>query len=169
MHAGLAHCPFVCPHRRPVVLAVGLSPATPWPLCGAPSCTDWSARSHWRDVPPYCIDRERENSEALNYTFIGLFHHCHSFHVLFLSCPNIPSHPRLPVLEARLCSVPFCRSWLFMMASCLCFRSISLALTSSSIHTSAKVAAKRFRHRKVWKQRCHKKAIIEWHLRTGSG
>lgn len=46
------------------------------------------------------------------------------------------SYPLLPVLDALLCSAPFCRSWLFMMASCLCFSSVSLALISSSMHTS---------------------------------
>ena len=56
---------------------------------------------------------------------------------LFIPSPN-PSlpHPRLLVLEACLCRVPLCRSWLFMMASCLCFRSIILALISSSTHRS---------------------------------
>lgn len=72
------------------------------------------------------------NSEALN---------CCDIIFIFRST-DPSSYPLLPVLEARLCSVPFCRSWLFMIASCLCFRSISLALTSSSIHTS-KMAKKK--------------------------
>lgn len=74
------------------------------------------------------------NSKALNGSNIM----CSSLYPVRMH----PSpYPLLPVLEARLCSVPFCRSWLFMIASCLCFRSISLALTSSSIHTSEKAAA----------------------------
>lgn len=71
-------------------------------------------------------------------SFSFYYHYC-----FFLLWADVHSHPLLPVLEARLCSVPFCRSWLFMMASCLCFRSISLARISSSIHTSERpVAAK---------------------------
>lgn len=57
---------------------------------------------------------------------------------LALKSTSTISYPLLPVLETRFWSVPFCRSWLFMMASCLCFRSISLALTSSSTHRSDK-------------------------------
>lgn len=54
-----------------------------------------------------------------------------------LQSSRVPlSYPLLPVLEARFWSAPFCRSWLFMMASCLCLSSMSLALTSSSTHTS---------------------------------
>lgn len=58
------------------------------------------------------------------------------------------SYPLLPVLDARLCSVPFCRSWLFMMASCLCFSSVSLALISSSTHTSKWNKIKAIEHKK---------------------
>ena len=46
------------------------------------------------------------------------------------------SHPRLAVLEARLCSVFLWRPWFFMMASCLCLSSRILPRTSSSEHTS---------------------------------
>lgn len=55
-----------------------------------------------------------------------------------------PTYPLLPVLETRFWSVPFCRSWLFMMASCFCFRSMSLALTSSSTHRSDKSGSRLF-------------------------
>lgn len=51
---------------------------------------------------------------------------------------TVSSHPLLPVLDTRLCNVFLCLSWPFMMASCLCFNSIILARTSSSVHTSAK-------------------------------
>lgn len=57
---------------------------------------------------------------------------------LALRSTSTLAYPLLPVLETRFWSVPFCRSWLFMMASCLCFRSMSLALTSSSTHRSDK-------------------------------
>lgn len=130
--AGAARCQSVCPHRHPEAQAAGRAPATPWPLCGAPGGTDWSARSRWRDAPLYCTYKlKRGGVKIMN---------CSNFYVCFWpSCsPEVLSHPLLPVLDARLCSVPFCLSWLFMMASCLCFKSVSLALNSSSTHTSEK-------------------------------
>ncbi len=96
-HAGLAHCPFVCLHRRREALAVGRAPATPWPLCGAPAGTDWSVRSHWRDVPPYCIDK-REDSNAVNCS----------------NCSIQLSHFALRVSSLTLC----CRCWRLASAVC---------------------------------------------------
>lgn len=55
-------------------------------------------------------------------------HHTHTH-------PYSASYPRLPALEVRRWSSDFL-SWDFMMASCLCFSSRSLARTSSSAHTS---------------------------------
>ena len=87
---------------------------------------------------------DRQTGEWNSKVIFSYLDVCHFVPSISLECSfswaNVPSHPLLPVLEARLCSVPLCRSWLFMMASCLCFRSISLALISSSIHTSDKAA-----------------------------
>lgn len=78
----------------------------------------------------------RRTTLLLKQTWCGMKHYTALKYIFNFHSTDPSSYPLLPVLEARLCSVPFCRSWLFMIASCLCFRSISLALTSSSIHTS---------------------------------